>query len=201
MNEYNLTFKEVLDEIHNSNCEYVREDWERSKISIFSLNNQISFYNELFCHEPITYSITPEAIEKKYCRIKKEFVKDDIKPGMVVKTRCSQYRLIHKFNNYLYLCNIFDWNHYKDDSISLNDYTFNMFHCIDHNLDIVAVYDVSPEVLTKLFHCRFLDEVDNLFSSCTDGKIDAYKIKTYFSRYHHQLSFSTEVLPDIEAES
>ena len=76
MNEYNLTFKEVLDEIHNSNCEYVREDWEKSKISIFSLNNQISFYNELFCHEPIAYSITPEAIEKKYCRIEKEFVKD-----------------------------------------------------------------------------------------------------------------------------
>lgn len=81
----------------------------------------------------------------------KNFNKDDLKNGMVVKTRHKGEFLV-----------IGDVLLDEDDKFNLNNYKDNLIHNADHDLDIMAVYSVKTCAVDNIYDLIYCDSCQKL---------------------------------------
>ena len=150
MNEFNLTFNDVMEEIFDTGAEYTREDWNDDYNTVITeYNGEVVLYSKGSNISIGSYCISQKALNMKYKRIQK-FSKKNLKSGMIVKLRNDNYLIAMKTlastNITLYSLLSSNYSYWID----LEEYKENFKNIHNTNWDIVNVYEISdPYTLTK----------------------------------------------------
>lgn len=172
MNEFDMTFNDVMNEIFDSGAEYIREDWNGDpNIVITEYNGEIVLYNKGRNISIGSYGITQTALKLKYKRVQ-NLSKKDLKSGMIVKLRYGQYRILINFseqdaNNLLLLSFL------NEDRIweSLNTYNDDLKHGLYPNKDIIEIFtNITPATFCACMQSKNSENLEGILYFGNDIK-------------------------------